>query len=501
MNSQILSEDDNSVGARRIADKLTALGINYPESILTRPPQKPSEFPGFTEFPGLSPLENALLDRFVDRDYAMATRLIFGQTTEEDWHTIDIDSTDALPNYLSDCQLFTSLEEAIAVVVQACDKDGVSIDRLEPVSDDGVVQVIIEGKSAVKILPVPFEPYMKENRDRVRSALKHLRDTDPPDQLTSRLRGLPGFAKIKFGEQFIHRRLAGSLLLGFPTNWAGAMRSALAEVGIDVKQHQAQEVAAALFGAASWHQLVQHDHDARSALHPVVTHWRDINGLNRRAFYRTTEEAIFALGKRIVAFSGDLVLDHFDLSLRRSALTVNCRERTSTGELEGPFQTGWEDIGGDPPPSPSLLAAARRIMVALQAGERPANLYGEGDLWQRFVAIQSRRGIPETDLLAIGEYWLALAKGEDHSAHDYLRVFRAHDSKIDEIHGGVALYKAEFRRRPSSDGRAGEVVDLKADYGRQLVASIPIGTPQDIDKLKALLRDRARLGGLNRISA
>lgn len=306
-----------TTGAARVAAKLQSMGFQLTAETVT--PTNIDVFSGGREMmTKFSPLELALLDHFEGRDYTVAQALVHpGQSPV--WHSITVHCDDAYAGDLSEFTLAPSLVDALVVLLAACE------DRLNPLHLEQFGQGIhlySETTLLAVVEPVPFEPFSLENRNRVRAALKHLRYHGADAQLIARLRKLPGFATSPISFFLSRQRTPSCRLLGFPANWAGAMREALAQVGVNVALNQAQELAAVFFGAGDWHQLIVRQDQALSVTPGVVC--IDEAGTLKRRFYHTPEEALLATGQLLAMWPEPLVVDEVRLSISQEHLLVRC---------------------------------------------------------------------------------------------------------------------------------------------------------------------------------
>lgn len=261
-------------GLRRVISKLSEMGITVPPEALSVPPHEGYGKP-LVEFTNI---EHAMLDWFDSRDYHQSQALIHYKEPRHKWHVIDILDEDNTPRELSPGMMCPSKLDAIGAVLYSCDLDTVRLDAFRKEGDRLIVS--IGGKETVTITPVIMDHPDLAIRDRVRNAFKGVRRYR--DNVSAHAASLPGYSLIKklatseIGKS--HYPATGCMFLGFPKNWALAMKNALKQVGVQVKQSQAQELVAVFFGASNWHQLVKHQDKLNDATFPVPVEWVDENG-------------------------------------------------------------------------------------------------------------------------------------------------------------------------------------------------------------------------------
>lgn len=329
-------------GVKRIIKKLAAMDVAVPPEALSLPKHEGHG----TLLHEFSCLEHAVMDYFTDRDYDQAQALIHFRAPSHEWHVIYILDEDEDTGDITQGMICSSLVKAIEAVVFLCESSGNDVDGY--FEDGSAVIVAMSGRPVLRIEPIIIEPFNLAIRDRVRSAFKGVRYLTQPD-IMSGADKLPGFKSARadrdhqFGNQDV------GMLLGFPGNWALAMRKALSQVGIDVKLNQAQELAAVFFGASNWHQLVKHQDELNSDASPVcVSVLRD--GEWDHSFYCTPEEALFATGRAIENYPEAIAMEVPSVSLRQDRVLVFAstqREKDSCKSSEAYLTTCCIECGNN----------------------------------------------------------------------------------------------------------------------------------------------------------
>lgn len=482
-------------GAKRVVSKLGKMNIPVPAAALECPPHPG---PG-TPLATYSRLESALLNCFDSRDYTQAQGLIHFKPPRNEWHLIRLLDVEKSPSELSNDMLCPSLLDAVGAIINACDYDIIRIDAWRREAE--AVIATISGSDVVRIEPIQCEPFDSAVRDRVRKTLKGVRNYDY-DNVRKRLARLPGFQSCAIEKNArISRAIPDAcMFLGFHTNWALAMRSALKQVGITVKQSQAQELAAVFFGASDWHQLTAHDADLGNQMRPVVLTIEEPDGKALR-FYHSNEEALFAVGKLVEAQEEPVILDDVRLNVLENTVLcrlVKPRVMETLPPSERVFYPGWVSIGDNEywtlsgRKNVALEAASRCVLEELDANgpstQTAENIYGSGDIGLLQSVLSRRFDINPEQIVIVGDHVLAVAYVPEPDGgpllSSFLQVFSITPQGPSKIDGGdISMYKAEIR---VSSSLAGITLEIRADYGHQPPISIAAANLDQIRRLKAL---------------
>lgn len=478
-------------GTKRVLAKLIQLGVHVPEQALKHPDR------GMRE--GLSPsytyLEHAVMDWFDDRDYTQAQGLIHYRPARGEWHVIEeIDGAQEylLPEGVTPGMLCPTLLDALAAVIDGCDRD---LNRLAECRKEGdSVVVVIEGKEALRINPVRIEPFDLAKRDRVRQTFKGVRQKDSVPLLSGATR-LPGFKGLEAAYQERDMNPNLGMLLGFPGNWAYAMRNALKQVGIEVKLSLAQELAAVLFGASDWHQIVKHQDEVNDSMAPVAMSLKTAQGWQRR-YFQTTEEAIFGTGNILKNYHEPVVIDRFDLSLDHTRVIISAVKRSDFEARKDRFtfvssciKCGGNDYWSlQDDGAPKLMKSAMRLLARINEDRAPTAagevLYGKGDTASFLEEILAREGIPADQLVYVGDCALAVYYRPEPNGTDmqtaWLRVFKIEESRPQRIGDDIPMYKAKVSIAQSDGGKN---LLIKPDYGNGEPIVIPISKMSQVRQL------------------
>ncbi len=466
-------------GVKRVLAKLGEMGIPVPKDALAYPTH---EGPGkinreFTK------IEHAMLDWFEGRDYDLAQALIHYRQPSSGWQVIRLLDEKRCPSELSFDMLCPTLKDAVACIVWACDQDLLRVDGFRQI--DEAIDVVIAGNAIARIEPIKLEPFNVEVRDRVRTAFKGARERHL-SMLQSRAARLPGFEMFRDVDPQRDRVPSHScLFFGFPANWAFAMRSALKQVGIDVKQNQAQELAAVFFGGSSWHQLVKHQHELDGATTPVAVVFQTPMGEVQR-FYHSSEEAVFAIGGAMKQWQEPIALVDFDLTYdkRQVILRVMSRREHETARPEDlvlrptAIKCGGNDywsIQGNT--DETYGDAALRILANLQQSKGATNtlgvLYRDEDVKGTLEAMLAREGLPSDQIVYLGGHAIAVSYVPDPNGLGKLaaaaRVYKLVGNRVESV-GSAEMYKAEVKVENADRGCT---IEIRADYGQDAPIVVP----------------------------
>ena len=477
-------------GIDRVIGQLRQIDASVPDAALRRVPTMPEEIlsvSGLPESPAFSPLDHAIMNRFEGRDYLLAQQLLHPtKIGSNEWHAIGFPDPET-PSPTLDFVLSPSLLDATAVAISHCDKSGTRIDAVE---SDGTKVVFWASKTvAASICPIDFEPFSLQKRDRVRFAFKHVRNHSNPELLHARLKKIPGFENTGFSVPFYERTPRdGCLLFGYPSNWAAEMKNALEDVEIAVKLHQAQDLVATFFGAASWHQLISHQDDEMRVLVPTCVSWGDEKGRQHR-YFKTAEEAIYAVGQIIGASHEDIVVDHLSLTLSNYPATLSCAKKNDFEAADGHdryllthcIESGWNDVESAADCSDGVVVTAERLLRAItnKKGNPAEVLCSKGGARGQFFAAQKRAGVSEENIVPVGDYFLSFEMANEPGERDFLFIHRIEGNAITKVADGIPLYKASLVLSPGAQS-----LTIKTDYQRVTVATIPVVDARFIDTVR-----------------
>lgn len=499
-----------SVGVQRVLAKLASMGVAIPEAALKVPPHE-GRFKPLAEF---TRIEHAMLDWFEGRDYDQAQALIHYRPPCDQWHVIHILNEEKTPQDVSHEMLCPTKADALAAVLSGCDRATVGLDACR--KDGDALVVVIDGADAIRIEPVVMEPFNLSVRDRVRTAFKGVRHYDTA--IFSHAGRLPGFKAILVSpDAMIGGPPRGCMFLGFPGNWALAMRNALKQVGIIVKQSQAQELAAVFFGASDWHQLVKHQDDMNGAVPPVAVAVVGADGQQCR-FYRTPEEAFFASGQAVANYPEPVVTRHIGLSLDNhriyfSAATQGAMQVAAQKDLivcPTCIDTGYNDYWDvDGYGTDAIADAVRQILATLDGNDGAETthgmLYDDATPAELLEGSLKRDGIPADQIVYIGDHALAVSYVPEPNGSSmmaaHLQVFQMTEQGPRKLRNGdVAMYKAEMYVLDAPDSAT---LVIKPDYGHDEPIEIRAEHRDQIERLIALTHkdDLFSLGRIFRVRA
>lgn len=477
---------------RRVLTKLAELGVEIPSDALAITPPIGYGAP-LVEF---SRIEHAMLDWFEDRDYRQAQALIHHQDIESGWQVIRLLDANKGPSDISDETLAPTQVDALGAMINACDVDTIRIDACR--KEGEALVIAIGGFDVVRIEPVILEPFNKSARDRVRSAFKGVREYDN-SEIHLRLCRLPGFKSAIDQPNHQRNRVPPScMLLGFPGNWAVAMRHALKQVGIAVPLNQAQDVAAAFLGASHWHQLTRHQDEITGSLRPTALAIND--GTQRRVrFFHTPEEAIFALGKCIEGSPEPLLVTTMWLTTSKQHVYCSVSRRSEIQRQRDPLMVqAFIYVGANDYVGEHLFvtdeerAAAKRMIARMSIeGETVTTsgvLYDDASDASLLSGILARRGIPPEQTVSVGDHVVAVSYvdepdgGPRHAANALIYKITEHGPAIID-NGFVEMYKAEV---DVVQDMGVFTLIIRPDYGKKEPIRIAAASAKQIHRLISL---------------
>ena len=477
-------------GVKRVLAKLAVMGINVPTEALTVP-KNPGIGTPLVEF---TLIEHAMLDWFEGRDYEQAQALIHYRPPRDKWHVVRVLDEDKCPREITHDMLCRTRDDAIEAMVYGCDQDSLRFDACR--LDGNALIVTVDGNDVARIEQIELESFDRTVRDRVRTAFKGVRQFDMPT-LCSRAKRIPGLEPL--GDNDRIRDGAGGqgcLFLGYPGNWAFAMRNALKQVGIEVKQSQAQELASVFFGASNWHQLVKHQDELNDGMEPVVVSYETPIGRQQR-FYCTPEEAFFAVGAVLKNYPEPVVVTYFCLTSdnRRISLFAKTRREFGAATRDEKYldptciESGTNDYRGlRNERDPVYTEIAQKVLAKLErAGGSISTqdlLYKRHDTQGMLEGLLNREGLPADHLVYLGGHALAVfhlpGPNGGRQLTPQVRVYRISEDRANKI-GDVAMYKAEVE---VDEIVGGSMLVIRPDYGKGKRIEIPF---TDIEQLRRLL--------------
>lgn len=475
-----------AAGLDRVRVKLASYGIAVPTEALQFPPDDPGAQPlvRFTR------LDHAMLDWFAGRDYEQAQALVHFQSPSKAWCVVRADNPDLRPHELDPRTIAPDPVTALAGVIWACDRSAIRIDGCARQGD--TIVVLAKGETLARIEALQCEPFALAARDRVRVAFKGVRSRDN-GLIRKRAQRIPGLSALEWSVATSTHNV-GCQLFPAPGSWAIAMRGALGQVGIVVKQHQAQELAAVYFGASDWHQLVRHQDEVHAGLVPIGVSCQREDGSLERKHYWTAEEAVFAVGRfaqqnpnaRWVryfgpAFSSDLHLGiaiHAEDGAHTSNASLADEEPIIASPTDG-YWSAW--------PIADLPMATAQALLEKTAAQRPSKdessfLYAGPSVAGLIRGIMSREGIPVDQLVMARTHACVVEYREGGSTDSHvavLHLFRVDGNQAHREHA-ISMYKAKAAiERTAIQWQ----LLLRPDYGNDAPVAVVFDTLADIERL------------------
>ena len=451
------ANDYYAAGAQRIIKQLVAAGLPCP-----RPES----------------LRSALLDYFDTCDYVQA-RGLREPTDPSDWQLV---TPIALPqnNLLSGPSLASDRTEALAAVLNCCDEE-----RMFPTACEATTHGLrlYQGQAILaEISRIKFEPYRRDQIERVTSVFKGIRCRGEEGRIAARMRTLPGFDKATFqiGRPF-QRLPEGNMLLPSPSNWATAMMLVMQKLKVPVKRHVALELVSSLFAVSSWQHLIARRNEERVWERPSCLSDDDDNPRAWR-FYKTSAQAIFSLG---------LVLREY----RDRMPIVDMVHRGSTGDAgvvvgatmlastASGMNTRTGIICHSPERveilAPSYWAIANAFLARFDGGIDPMPLVlSTGELATDVRAANVRLGSRPDQTLQFDEWWFRIVTDRT----TYLDIERLIPGVGRAVSRRIALYKTTVRYDANTHH-----LRITEDYDREEVAALDNFSQEEADRLRDLI--------------
>lgn len=446
--SETRSENSFAAGAARILAKLQSSGIPTPNGEV---------------------LEDALLDRFSDRDWTYAQALLAAQD-KNDWHYVFFPVGSPFIDRLDSVLLAPNREAALGCCLENLDLHRL-FDAAIHATSDGCT-ITRDNRLLAKIARVSFEQSNLEAISRAEKSLKGFRSGYDPQYLKARLDGLPGYKEVAFDvASRWQSQGSGALLLASPSNWVNAMIDLLTRLSISVKRHQAQELVAVFFGAATWHQLVTHQSEPRCWVSPtmVTTNYEDPNAWQ---FFRTPSEAVFAFGRGLMALSAStLQIETFYLSFFNDSIYATAFKKNH-GEDAEPVLTCTGLMGLE------FMNREKYIKTAVQMWEQISRQIDipirSNDNFENLEIGNQLLSTGNSKLFQFGDYFFSVIEHGETSDRPYLVIEHFINRQRQSTSGWIPIYKAEIYHPHD-----GADLLVKHDYGRKIVATIPAVSSAD----------------------
>lgn len=164
-----------------------------------------------------------------------------------------------------------------------------------------------------RVEPICFEASDSAVLSRVERSLKGLQIYGQRDKIVRELRAIPGLGCLVEPDDR-SRKIHGSAFIKTPASFASMLRRMLEQLlNIQVKQHQAQELIAAFFGASNWQQLIHHSEEDRCWCSPsaVVVHDGDDQEVKSIRYFRNSAMALWELGRAVKLWDGPQLIGSF----------------------------------------------------------------------------------------------------------------------------------------------------------------------------------------------
>ncbi|HEX7649188.1 MAG TPA: hypothetical protein VF450_17455 [Noviherbaspirillum sp.] len=269
-------------------------------------------------FPFIDPkrLGDSLARNFESYEFSFAESLMHPERSRA-WYVLRAgDGAGPLQRYYDELMVSNGLDDAIAHIIHCVDQYRVYPDTIVVDGD----HLVLSGSGGIilRVEPIQFSDVDGAGRRRAENAMKDLRRYGDHGKAIKRLATLPGLRNT-ISRNLHDQDPRGGHLVGLTSNLSNGIRRVLkADFNILVPQHQALELAAAAFGAPSWHHLVANAEKPVCWIRPsvVAKHDGDEAAFFDHRFYRASAEALWAFSEMLrtmpdaeVQFSGSFIGD------------------------------------------------------------------------------------------------------------------------------------------------------------------------------------------------
>lgn len=245
-------------------------------------------------------LKMALSSYFEESCFRYA-RNFMSMGKDHDWHWVKVDDYYQRSFNSPENVLKPTASEAFGWVLQHLERNRVfptAAKRLE----GGAVELWVRAQRVATITRIEFASVPREQAQRVERAFKGFRGHEETPQLLKRLASIPGLQSAAYPTYLQQTPSQGAAMLRTPANLCEQLKRMLSdEFGVELRQSQALEVTARMFGAQSWNHFVALSDREICRLIPVLLTHQD----GRVVFYRTAGEAIWAFGQMCKDFAAD----------------------------------------------------------------------------------------------------------------------------------------------------------------------------------------------------
>lgn len=341
--------------------------------------------------------------------FSFATALR-GEGAIPNWHLIRREPLgNPFGSDLDPLSLAPSLSTALGALLHELDAVSVFPDTVS-LTPERITFLNAGGSRLASIEPMATSASDARARHRVEELLKGCRAHDCPSRLTNRLSTLPGLENLS-SEPRIGPAIASPVLNLTPDNLAGQLRAMLSErFAIDLKQHQAQEALAALFGFPDWQHLLVRRDDVWTRLQPTALCVnRDLDAHQVEVtLYQSSAEALAAFALSCQRFGSPLHIRQSTggfFSVRQELILYAFRQPpTLLGAYDPMISCSLLQLCGAFPPYDQLARSYLREPARAEA--RLLAHFGAGlPLVDRYLLANRRWGVAPQDELFV-DPWL-----------------------------------------------------------------------------------------------
>lgn len=256
-------------------------------------------------------MHKALVERFGSTDFELGYALA-GLIPPKDWHLVILgDASKEIIARHDSITAATSRIEALSFALFEMNLALVVPD--EVIADERIIEFRLNGKLILRIEPTPFMPINLVARHRVMKALKGVRQYHAPRMQTA-MKSIPGLGYDAENESTNVHKIHGECLIKSSANLALVIREVIRACELELKQHQAQEITAQVFGAKNWATFIAKEDERGNIQEPMIIADKEVFEnpallIGTAKIYRTVAEALWEFGQMIKNAPEQLTFD------------------------------------------------------------------------------------------------------------------------------------------------------------------------------------------------
>ena len=242
-------------------------------------------------------LYKAVLDYFEDNDFYLAARILGKITVSQDWHYVEVGLNSPFIDSMDFVNMSDSLASAIGSVISVIDSDHQYPDAITV--NGNAIEFHSNGELMFRVGKVEFTEVDQGMSARCAKLFKGIKRYGDDARISKRLQSIPMLESIDCDSYRKNDVPRGQAMLAMVENYPVFLRAMLSErFNIEIKQSQALEIVAEMFGAKSWHVMKSAAEAMQSAKSPIMVYV--VNGEeNLFSYYRSNSEAIIGFTEQL----------------------------------------------------------------------------------------------------------------------------------------------------------------------------------------------------------